>query len=422
MTTPPELDQLVGMEVYGSPTPGCGGRIKSRAEDFRVEESIGDLRVAVDRGPGMLPLYRVEKRMIDTLHLERELARALKSRVSFAGLKDKRAVAVQYATPTSTRSESPGLIERESFRAELMGYVEKPLSRSMVEGNRFRVVLRGCSPLAEESIGEVYGLAREKRLPNFYGLQRFGGRGGLTHRVGRAVVRGRPDDAIRIILIEPRGSDDEATREAREAMSLGRYEHGLRLLSPRHDVERKIAGHLAAKPGDFVGALREVPIRLRKLYTQAYQSYIFNRTLSVASRRGLDISSSEDGDNWGEVSPDGMVLGKVHGVRETQTAGAVPLVQLAGYAYRNYGSRFDLCVGEVMAEEGVSAKEFFVKEMQEVSVEGGFRRPHLPLKDESFERREDAFVLAFTLARGGYATVLLREMVKPADPVSQGFG
>jgi tRNA pseudouridine13 synthase len=421
MISPPDIDIAVGMELYASESRPCRARIKAELEDFQVEEALGGLEILGEHRPGLLPLYKVEKKGTDTIHLEAELADALRSRVSFAGMKDKKAVAVQYITPRSSRSERPGLIEGSNFRAELVGYVAKPLTRGSIAGNRFRLILRECCPDIEARTMEVYGLVKARRVPNFYGLQRFGARGALTHRVGRVIVARKPDEAVRILLCEPRTNDDEGTTEAREALSQGRFLEGCRLLPPGQDVERVVARRLAERPGDFLGGLRAIPIRLRRLYTQAYQSYLFNRALSLAMKRGLDISRPTSGDNWGEVSPDELMLTKVHGVREPQVSGAVPLVQLPGYAYRNYGSRFDLCTEEAMACEGVEARDFFVKEMQEVSVEGGFRRPHMVATDLAHDVGEGTVRLEFTLASGEYATVLAREIVKPEDPESQGF-
>jgi tRNA pseudouridine13 synthase len=204
-------------------------------------------------------------------------------------------------------------------------------------------------------------------------------------------------------------------------MAEGRFRDGATLLPPSQDVERIVARRLDRSPTDYVEAMRGLSISLRRLYAQAYQSFIFNRTLSVALHRELDISRPEKGDNWGEVSDDRLRLKKVHGVREDMPDGAVPLVQLVGYAYRNYGSRFDLCVEEVLRSEGVSARDFYVKEMQEVSVEGGFRRPHMTVTDSSYSVTPESATMEFTLARGEYATVLLREILKPADPALAGF-
>ncbi|HME19245.1 MAG TPA: tRNA pseudouridine(13) synthase TruD [Nitrososphaerales archaeon] len=421
MITPPDIDVRAGMEVYATTSQPCRGRLKTTPEDFRVEESLGGLEIVQGGGPSLLPLYRVEKRGVDTFHLQKELAEALRSKVSFAGMKDKRAVSIQYATPTSTRADRPPLVERESFRAELVGYVDRPISRGMVSANRFDLVIRDCCQEIEGRIEEAYGLAAGRRLPNFYGLQRFGGRGALTHRVGREIIKRRFEEASRILLWEERDSDGAQEAEAREAFAKGRYLDGFRLLPRGQDVERMVAKSLAERPDDPLWGLRAVPIGLRKLYTQAYQSYLFNRALTLALKRGVDISRPEAGDNWGEVSQDGLVLKKVHGVREPQTAAAVPLLQLCGYAYRNYGSRFDSCLEEAMAGEGISAKEFFVGEMQEVSVEGGFRRPHMAAAGLAHEVRAEVATLGFTLARGMYATVLVREIVKPEDPNAQGF-
>ena len=162
-------------------------------------------------------------------------------------------------------------------------------------------------------------------------------------------------------------------------------------------------------------------MKLRRLYVQAYQSFLFNRTLSLALAKGLDISRYESGDNWSEASEDGLATSRVHGVGECAPPSAVPMVQLLGFAYRNYGSRFDPCLEEVMTQERVSAKEFYVKQMQEVSAEGGFRRPHLAFGDGSYACEGDRADLSFTLARGQYATVLLREVMKPVDPVVGGL-
>jgi tRNA pseudouridine13 synthase len=201
----------------------------------------------------------------------------------------------------------------------------------------------------------------------------------------------------------------------------GRYTEGAKMLPVHQDVERMVARRLSSEPEDWTGALRAVPMKLRRLYVQAYQSFIFNRTLSLALLKGLDISTYESGDNWSEASEDGLATSRVHGVRERAPPSAIPMVQLAGFAYRNYGSRFDSCLEEVMTQERVSAKEFYVKQMQEVSAEGGFRRPHLAVMDASYACAGDRADLSFTLAKGQYATVLLREVMKPADPVISGL-
>ena len=421
MSLPPEAETKAGIECYATTGAPCPAKLRVFDEDFRVEEVLKRVGVSREQFDGGFPLYKVEKRSIDTLHLERALTSILGSRVSYAGIKDKRALAVQYVSPTSSRVGSPELIERQEFRCELVGYMRKPLSRSMIAGNRFRILLRDGCPELQKSIAETLETARIGRLPNFYGLQRFGSRDNRTHRIGRALVRRSFEEAVRLLVFAPRPWDIGEAKAARELISTGRYEEGLRLLPRGEDVERMVAHRLSRKPEDKLGAIRAVPIALRRLYVHAFQSYIFNRSLSLAMREGLDISKAIHGDNWGELSSDGLSLKKVHGVREPMTAEAVPLLQLVGYAYRNYGSRFDGCVEKVLETEGVQPREFYVKEMQEVSAEGGFRRAHMSVREASTGSEQSSAWLEFTLARGEYATVLLREVIKPQDPTSAGF-
>ena len=421
MIVVPEAERAIGIETYASMGAPCRASAKSSEEDFRVEELISKLEITSEDRPNYYPLYRVEKRSIDTLHMERSLGEALRSRLSYGGLKDKRAVAVQYVTPTSTKSLRPARVVRERFTAQLMGFISRPLSRGMIRGNRFTIVLRGCCAEMPTRIEETFALASARRLPNFFGFQRFGAKDVGTHLIGRALVRQEFKEAVNLMLFRPRATDDEETRVARGVMTEGSYAEGAKMLPAHQDVERIVARRLSSKPEDWIGALRAVPMRLRRLYVQAYQSFLFNRTLSLALAKGLDISKYESGDNWSEASEDGLATSQVRGVREHAPPSAVPMVQLAGFAYRNYGSRFDSCLEEVMTQERVSAKEFYVKQMQEVSAEGGFRRPHLAVGDASYACAGDKADLSFTLARGQYATVLLREVMKPTDPVVGGL-
>jgi tRNA pseudouridine13 synthase len=418
---PPDSEKAVGMEVYATDSPPCHARLRVRPDDFVVEEAFGLKAVSSQLAAGSVPLYRVEKRSMDTLHVARLMAMSLKSRVAYAGMKDKRAAAVQYMTPTSSRSERPKVVEDPNFTATLVGYLPRPISRSMIAGNRFRITLRECCPEIGERISQVLDAAASLRLPNFYGPQRFGTRDSLTHLVGRAMIQGKFEEAVRILLCKPRSADDEQTIEARRLMAEGKYEEGGMLLPERQDIEKAVARRLAREPGNSIRAMRAAPIAVRRLYAQAFQSYLFNRTLSRATAKGIDISSPQPGDNWGELAHDGLNLAKVHGVREPIIEGAVPLVQLLGFAYRNYGSRFDECIQKVMEEEQVEPREFFVKAMQEVSIEGGFRRPHLAVSEPTSEVSGEVAVLGFALPRGGYATVLLREIIKPSDPFASGF-
>ena len=416
-----DSERAVGIEFYASEGAPCSGRAKAAAEDFLVEEQLSGEPPTPNERPDWFPLYRVEKRSIDTLHLAKELAGELRSNVSYGGLKDKRAVAVQYVTPTSRRSLRPARVVSENFAAELVGYIEGPMSRARIAGNKFTVVLRDCCAGVEARVEEAMLLGGQRKVPNYYGLQRFGTSRPGTHLIGKALVEQNFEEAVRLMLETPVPLNHGRGALGAEAMAAESYEEGIRLLPPGRDVERGVAKEMLEHPGEWVKALRRVPIKLRRLYVQAYQSYIFNRTLSRAIADGEDISKMKPGDNWAEVSTDGLVTSPPRGVRDASTDKAVPMVQVVGYAFRDYGSRFDRGLIEVLKEEETSPRSFYVKEMQEVSAEGGFRRPHLALRDANWSVNGPTATLKFTLGKGQYATVFLREVIKATDPAASGL-
>jgi tRNA pseudouridine13 synthase len=428
---PPRVDTEAGMMVYATPGPRHLGRLRVTHDDFSVSEIFDTSQIEPVRKGGYVPVYRVKKRGIDTPHAAEELAAALKSRVNFAGLKDSNAVTVQYASARSSRASDPVTVTGSRFEAERVGYLPRPLTRAMMTGNRFEIAISSDEDLAS-SVTEVYASCAGRSTPNFFGYQRFGLRGMVNHRIGAAVVRRDFERATALLLGETRRDESPEVVEARRLSREGMYREALAYFSRRQDLERKVAAHLADRPDDHLGAIRRIPITLRRLLVQAYQSYLFNLTLSRAILSHLDIASAEAGDNWAETASHGLGVMKVHGVKEQIAGDAVPLIQLVGYAFRDYGSRFDRILVSILEEEGVKPSWFYLKEADEFSNEGGFR--HAPLlvgetaqaviEAEAEEEKKQAgrkTRLTFSLGRGEYATTLLRELLKPEDPLAAGF-
>jgi tRNA pseudouridine13 synthase len=418
---PPLVDVESGLLTYSTQGARHEGRLRNSFRDFQVQELISLKDVVPARAPGLVPIYRVTKAGVDTPHVAREIASMIKSEVNFAGLKDKNATAVQYLSARSSRASAPAELRGSRWDAQLVGF-SRPVTRGMLTGNRFRIVVETPEDIGAE-IEECFRACAERRVANFFGYQRFGLRGGVNRRAGRAIVEKDFARATGLVLSEPREGEDENAREARRLCGEGRYREAVRLFSPRQDTERSIASHLSQKPGDHVGALRRMPIPIRRLLVNSYQAYLFNLTLSAAIAEGVDLSSARAGDNWAHLKEGGLSVGRVHGVKEGLLKGveAVPLVQIVGYAYRNYGSRFDGLLAKVMEAERVSPSSFYIKEAEEMSSEGGFRPAPLLSCDRTFEKEERGFVLEFSLGKGEYATVLLREVLKPEQPELFGF-
>jgi tRNA pseudouridine13 synthase len=423
------------------------GRLREALRDFQVDEILALGELSPTREPGLVPVYKVTKAGVDTPHVAREIASIIKSEVNFAGLKDKNATVTQYVSARSARAAAPAHLQGARFEAGLLGF-SRPITRSMLRGNRFRILVQTQQDIGAE-IDICFEACRQRRVANFFGYQRFGARGGsVNRRVGKAIVEKDFTRAVMLVLGEPRGEGGEeeggnggrrgggggggeagGVEEARRLCREGRFQESLRLFSRSQDIERMVAGHLARKPDDHFGALRRIPIAIRRLLVNSYQSYLFNLTLSRIIRDGIDISTAQSRDNWARIGEDGLTVGRVHGVKEEVPkvkggdfeAVAVPLIQVVGYAYRDYHSRFDAALAAVLKEEGISPASFYVKEAEELSSEGGFRPAPLLCRDLSSKRCERGFEVEFSLGKGEYATVLLRELLKPQAPHASGF-
>lgn len=426
----PEVDRLAGMLTYATDTGPVKGVIRAAKGDFVVEEIFDMVEIEPERKQGYVPVYSLTKTGVDTPHATSELAEAIKSNVNFAGMKDSNAVTTQIVSARSSRAQDPETVIGRGFEARRVGYLPRPVSRGMISGNRFRIVVRSQEDLAGP-VERSFGACSSRKVPNFFGYQRFGLKSMVNQRVGASIIRRDFRDAILALGGSPRRDEDEESAEARSLFREERYREAASMFSPRRqDIERKVALYLADRPGDYLGAFRRVPMIPRRLLVQSYQSYLFNVTLSRALDAGEDISEPLAGDNWSRVSPDGLRATKIHGVKEEfssetsdegRRSSLVPMVQLVGYAFRDYGSRFDRIIVELLREEGVQAVSFYLKEADEVSVEGGFRCAPLLATEMSQASVEGGVALTFKLGRGEYATTLLREVLKPEDPGLAGF-
>jgi tRNA pseudouridine13 synthase len=82
----------------------------------------------------------------------------------------------------------------------------------------------------------------------------------------------------------------------------------------------------------------------------------------------------------------------------------------------------------VLEAEGAERKDFRVAEIPRISGKGELRTVVSPVRDYRVDNvsvvesaGEVQVKLGFMLLRGSYATMLLREVMKPRDPIAAGF-
>jgi tRNA pseudouridine13 synthase len=173
------------------------------------------------------------------------------------------------------------------------------------------------------------------------------------------------------------------------------------------DIERIVLKEMI-EHGDPLRAIRAIHLPLRRFYISAYQSFIFNQSLSSAYLDGENLFEAQSSDVCFDSKG---IIGKY--VKGLDQYLALPFV---GYSYYKK-TRFDYQISKILEQEEITPKDFFIKEMQEVSSEGGFRQSAIHCSD--YSSHDD--MVEFSLSRGSFATILLREIMKPSDPMLAGF-
>lgn len=152
-----------------------GALIRNTPDDFQVVE----IPKVVPDGHGEHLLVRVRKRDANTPWVATQLARwaGVPARaVSWAGLKDRRAVTEQwYSVHCMDAQPDPGAFAVAGVELLEVHRHSRMLRRGALLGNRFRIVLRELTEHAAGLAQVVPALARG--VPNRFGPQRFG-RGG----------------------------------------------------------------------------------------------------------------------------------------------------------------------------------------------------------------------------------------------------
>jgi tRNA pseudouridine13 synthase len=418
------------MNVFSTQSEGIGGRLRKTPDDFVVQEigldgSIAPLEASdkeyADQ-PGKITVFFLVKRNIDSIQAIRRLSNAMGvsyKRFSYAGLKDRRALTSQRV---SYRGPPHDLIGRERSQLSILHphRVSKPVVPGALEGNRFTIIVREVALEAQEvekRMKQIHQqIVQTDGVLNFYGPQRFGVMRPNTHLVGKQIVLGNFEQAVQILLEYNQPSEgDEESPVLSENSVQGTY-------------ERAITNYLNKHPGKFKESLQVLPKDLVRLYVHAYQSYIFNRAISERTKRGISLQEPAVGDFTMPLP------GKIHAVRPVTKSSILQaqqkvkngtqklVIPIIGYDFEHVSLEGDMgeIYSSILKSENIAPSQFRLKELPAISSRGTFRALLVnpdKIKITLIDEKDDTPVrIQFDLPKGSYASVILREFIKPELP------
>jgi tRNA pseudouridine13 synthase len=458
----PKLERLIGIEVYDTRSLGIGGIIRQFVDDFVVEEVLVDgSKAEINHSEGYVKrgvlsssalqerylLCVLVKRNWDMFQALRLIAEQLGISIRyihFAGIKDAKAVTAQHITVGGVTAGQIQKVQVKDIKIRPIAYFRSKLSSYFLFGNDFHIAIRAMShskSTIEKRIRKtIEELEARGGVPNFFGYQRFGTTRPITHLVGKAIVRRNFRRAAMLFLARPSRHEHSESRQAREQLQATQdFEQALKNFPKQLHYERLMLRHLAKKPDDYVGAFRRLPIKLRELFPQAYQSYLFNKFLSRRIACGLPLVRAEVGDHVVNVERSGLPMLTMHriagvealteineAIEDGKMRLAIPLV---GFKQRTSLGVQGEIEKQVLEEEGMSQEGFKIPAMPEITARGELRTVITPLNNfslneisaDSANPSKYKAEVSFTLYRGSYATVFLRELMKPRNPIKAGF-
>jgi tRNA pseudouridine13 synthase len=393
-------------EYLTAQLPGIGGVIRSRPEDFVVDE----LPLYEPCGAGSHLYLRVEKRGLTTFDLLREVAAALGCRereLGYAGLKDARAltrqtISVPGATPADVdklRIEGVKILSAQAHRNRL-----RP---GHLAGNRFSIRIREVATDAAERAASILAVLEHLGVPNRFGRQRYGALGN-SHRVGRAILRGEFEQAVSEVIGAPEQIEHSGWRAAAEAFHGGQLTAAMRLL-PRHcRHERRLLEMLHTGKGPRQ-ALLAMPRKLLRLYLSAYQSSLFDRVV------GMRLASLErlwPGDLAYKHANGACFLVEDPALEQPRAERfeISPSGPLFGYKTKLATAQAGLLERSLLDNEGITADSFRLP--AGLAMEGERRPLRVPLGATSCRVDGEGLVLDFVLPAGSFATTVLAEIMK----------
>jgi tRNA pseudouridine13 synthase len=454
----PEIDRLLGIEVYATQTRGIGGKIKSVTHDFQVEEVLIDgskahvtplgeetraLGASLERQRHLLCV--LVKQNWDTFLATKNVAGQLglgQNSLQIAGIKDAKAVTAQYVTIENFTIEDIINVNVTGVQIRPVGYLRNSLSVFYLLGNRFKINITDVTQdqtIVHEQVNQtIKELAHFGGIPNFYGHQRFGTTRPITPLVGKAIIDGNFEEAVLLFLAKPSPDEHHESRQARiELQQTNDFKIALEHYPKQLRYERLMLKYLNENKNDFVKAFNVLPLKLQILFVQAYQSYLFNRFLSERIKAGLPLNKAEVGDFIVSVERIGLPMVNMSQVvtaqnqtriNEAITNGKMRLaLPLVGVKQKLSTGVMGELEQRVLQQENVNMNGFHVAVNSKMGGKGSLRTVLTPVYDfkqlavVSKNDNRLTVSLEFMLLRGCYATVLLREIIKPSNLITAGF-
>ena len=365
-------------------------KLRVKPEDFFVEE----LPSLEFKDSGKFAIFKVSKTNLTSFAAEKSLATRCNvsfKQIGFAGLKDSRARTIQYYSVATDKPDC-GVFEERQVKSELVGFLDEPLRTGDLKGNKFIIIVRDLSDEDVETAKRNLDFVK-RGVPNYFDSQRFGSLKGVDGFIGKDVLNGDFESAVKKVIGGYTKSRLVYTLKTFVLAHWGDWKACADEVR-RLRLEKSAIGNIIfelEQSGDFAKAFGRLFAGVRQLFFSAYQSFIWNECVKKLVGDGFKIPYRAGelvfNPDWHD---DGVFLTVAPDMPENEI------------------------VSEVLASEGLSLDSFKTDQHIFIARERPLTfKPEdflfLPSDDELHEGRKKA-VVSFVLPKGSYATIILKAL------------
>lgn len=369
------IDRILGIECKRFDWSTLVVKIP-RPEGFIVEEEVDYLPITklTVKETGKYNVYILTKKSIDHFTALNKIQKISSQKIRYLGIKDAGAITTQIIY-TEGEIDTAKVSSLDGLELRKFGRTDEKFNHT---GNRFTIFLQ-FEGNKEEMIRRINSLKKSPAIPSYIGYQRFGTRRPITHVVGKYISMRKWREAFFTIVGNPFEAETEPVKNFRRLVQNGEFEEALKECPKYLNQEKKILQEYV-RSNSFIHALKASLIPL-SFYVEAYQSYLYNRILSRYLERSKDLFNN-----------------------------SLPhIIKVPTY----FGDCDDIC-RQVYIDEGIERNSFTVDEFK-IKVRTFERKPLQEIRNITYEEKPGGVILSFSLDRGQYASMVIREL-SYADP------
>ena len=444
-----DVEIFVGIQAFATQKMGSiGGEYKSNFKDFIVREidthgNILDIKVDSKSHSFSKELkdryttFNLTKINKDTFEAIRRISKALKipyDIINYSGLKDKFSISVQKISIKGDHVEKLRNLKIKDIFIRNINPTKKSVKLGSHWGNYFTIILRNIedNKNLKSEIENYIKFLNNFGFPNYFGLQRFGNFRPNSHIVGRCLLEGNFKKTFEEFVSKTYTTESIISRKVRKEFRItGNLEKAFKEFPKGLNYERNMIQYLLENPEDYEGSINTLSFDLKKLLISSFQSYIFNKMLSKRVENGFSLFEPMKGDvicilddyNGNKTQVKYIYGGNLDkylkkALNLNRAAIVIPLI--GTNTNLNDFPFMKLFFEKIVKQENID-KEIFNKTLNYGEELKGSIRPMIvkptglkifELADDDLNPGKKKIKFEFSLQKGTYATMLIREFIK----------